>query len=265
MQDRHQDAEYAGGGRLLTTRDVQQLIRVDRSTVYRMAESGRLPAVKVGRQWRFPENRFREWLERGRVDAAGPREVVLRDLVPRPQVLALTELVGELLGVMVLVTDMSGRPLAEPGHPCPLFTAAHAHPGVLDRCMAEWREMANEPDLEPRWRPTPLGFLCARALIRVGDHLPGMILAGGVAPPDWPTVRSRLADLATDLGIPADVLLGQADGVYHLSAEEQERVLRLLPRVAAFLSRLAAGTESLIGPSGRETLPSSSQKQRSIQ
>ena len=35
---------------LLTTQQLQELIRVDRSTIYRMAEDGRLPAVKVGRQ-----------------------------------------------------------------------------------------------------------------------------------------------------------------------------------------------------------------------
>ena len=39
----------------LTAKDLQDLIRVDKSTIYRMAEDGRLPAVKVGRQWRFPE------------------------------------------------------------------------------------------------------------------------------------------------------------------------------------------------------------------
>ena len=39
---------------LLTARQVQQLLRVDKSTVYRMASDGRLPAIKVGKQWRFP-------------------------------------------------------------------------------------------------------------------------------------------------------------------------------------------------------------------
>ena len=38
---------------LLTAKDVQEILLVDRSTVYRMAEDGRIPAVKVGRQWRF--------------------------------------------------------------------------------------------------------------------------------------------------------------------------------------------------------------------
>ena len=38
---------------LISAKDVQELLQVDRSTVYRMAEDGRLPAIKVGRQWRF--------------------------------------------------------------------------------------------------------------------------------------------------------------------------------------------------------------------
>ncbi|RMD52615.1 MAG: DNA-binding protein, partial [Candidatus Thermofonsia bacterium] len=42
---------------LLTAREVQEMLNVDRSTVYRMAEDGRLPAVKVGKQWRFPREK----------------------------------------------------------------------------------------------------------------------------------------------------------------------------------------------------------------
>src|SRR5674476_1186761 len=41
------------GQSLLTARQVQTMFGVDRSTVYRMAEDGRLPAIKIGRQWRF--------------------------------------------------------------------------------------------------------------------------------------------------------------------------------------------------------------------
>ncbi|TVR26622.1 MAG: helix-turn-helix domain-containing protein [Nitriliruptor sp.] len=38
----------------LTTQQVQDLLDVDASTIYRMAGDGRLPAVRIGRQWRFP-------------------------------------------------------------------------------------------------------------------------------------------------------------------------------------------------------------------
>ncbi len=51
-------------GSLLTTKDVQALINVDKSTIYRMAETGRIPAIKVGRQWRFPADQIERWLTR---------------------------------------------------------------------------------------------------------------------------------------------------------------------------------------------------------
>ncbi|MCA9947998.1 MAG: helix-turn-helix domain-containing protein, partial [Anaerolineales bacterium] len=35
---------------LLTTRQVQELLQVDRTTVYRMRKDGRLTGVKVGQQ-----------------------------------------------------------------------------------------------------------------------------------------------------------------------------------------------------------------------
>ena len=50
---------------LLTTKDLQALIHVDKSTIYRMAEDGRLPAIKVGRQWRFPADGIQALLGNG--------------------------------------------------------------------------------------------------------------------------------------------------------------------------------------------------------
>ena len=40
---------------MLTTRELQEFLKVDRITVYRMVESGDLPGMKVGGQWRFSQ------------------------------------------------------------------------------------------------------------------------------------------------------------------------------------------------------------------
>ena len=63
-------------------RRCRRLLGVDRSTVYRMAEDGRLPAVKVGRQWRFPADRIEAVLRvapaplpSSAADPAAPRTV----------------------------------------------------------------------------------------------------------------------------------------------------------------------------------------------
>jgi excisionase family DNA binding protein len=51
------------GGRLLTVAEVAELLRINKSTVYRMAKQGRLPATRVGRQWRFRESVLQGLLE----------------------------------------------------------------------------------------------------------------------------------------------------------------------------------------------------------
>ena len=38
---------------LLTTSQVQDRLQVDRTTIYRMIDAGHLPAIRVGKQWRF--------------------------------------------------------------------------------------------------------------------------------------------------------------------------------------------------------------------
>ncbi|MCB9442760.1 MAG: helix-turn-helix domain-containing protein [Ardenticatenaceae bacterium] len=51
---------------LLTTKQVQTLLQVDRTTIYRMRKDGRLSAVKLGHQWRFPSQQIRDLLLDGR-------------------------------------------------------------------------------------------------------------------------------------------------------------------------------------------------------
>ncbi len=50
----------------LTTEEVIDFLRVNARTVYRLIQTGDLPAVRVGRQWRFRRNDLERWLDRGR-------------------------------------------------------------------------------------------------------------------------------------------------------------------------------------------------------
>ena len=46
----------------LTIQDVAKRFGVNTTTVYRLAKQGKLPAFKVGSQWRFSEARLNEWV-----------------------------------------------------------------------------------------------------------------------------------------------------------------------------------------------------------
>lgn len=49
----------------MTVEDVAEMLRINKSTVYRMAKQGRLPATRVGRQWRFRLSALEEFLDSG--------------------------------------------------------------------------------------------------------------------------------------------------------------------------------------------------------
>jgi len=48
---------------LMTLGEVAAYLRLSKDTVYRMAQSGKIPASKVGTQWRFRQSDVDEWLE----------------------------------------------------------------------------------------------------------------------------------------------------------------------------------------------------------
>ncbi len=48
--------------KLLTTKEVADMLRMRIETITRKAEQGLLPAIKVGGRWRIPQGRLDEWL-----------------------------------------------------------------------------------------------------------------------------------------------------------------------------------------------------------
>jgi excisionase family DNA binding protein len=50
--------------KLMTTEQVAEYLNVDKFTVYRLLDRKRLPAFKVGNQWRFQKKMIDAWLLR---------------------------------------------------------------------------------------------------------------------------------------------------------------------------------------------------------
>ena len=50
----------------LTTEEVLRYLQVNLRTVYRLIKAGKIPAVRVGRQWRFRKRDIDGWLENQR-------------------------------------------------------------------------------------------------------------------------------------------------------------------------------------------------------
>ena len=49
--------------RILTAKEVADYLRCHISTVYRLAKNGKLPAFRLGADWRFREDALQNWLD----------------------------------------------------------------------------------------------------------------------------------------------------------------------------------------------------------
>ena len=47
----------------MTTKEVAQYLRVDQYTIYRLVSQKKIPAFKIGNQWRFKRSILERWLK----------------------------------------------------------------------------------------------------------------------------------------------------------------------------------------------------------
>jgi len=66
----------------LTTEEVLEYLQVNLRTVYRLIKAGKIPAVRVGRQWRFRKRDIDAWLDSQR-PRGGSRQAPAAVAVPR--------------------------------------------------------------------------------------------------------------------------------------------------------------------------------------
>ena len=92
----------------LTTEEVLDYLQVNLRTVYRLIKAGRIPAVRVGRQWRFRKRDLDAWLEAQRLQSGRPgasRGVVSAPDRPRVLVVDDEEPVRDLLSRTLALAD----------------------------------------------------------------------------------------------------------------------------------------------------------------
>jgi excisionase family DNA binding protein len=54
----------------LTTEQVLDCLKVNPRTIYRLIKTGELPAIRIGRQWRFRRADLDDWIDRQQTTAS---------------------------------------------------------------------------------------------------------------------------------------------------------------------------------------------------
>ena len=107
---------------LLTTRQVQETLKVDRTTIYRMLKDGRLSGVKVGSQWRFPRAEIESFLygtpTPPREEEAKEKQTLTLDVLPISCLQAIQDVSAETVEVGAIITNNDGVPITEISNSC---------------------------------------------------------------------------------------------------------------------------------------------------
>jgi excisionase family DNA binding protein len=241
---------------LLTTRQLQRLLQVDRITIYRMLQDGRLEGFKVGGQWRFSRQAIDKWLKERQADLdVSEPPATTEELVPSVQVLPLycmqrvQDIFAEVLKVGIITTTLDGTPLTSLEHSCEFCRLLLGTKAGRARCSRSWQVAAAEPG------PTPQPALCHAGLryvwgrIEVHGQFVAATYAGQflVKPPKldqgW---TQRLDELGLATGIPPDRLQEALAQVPVLDQDHRQQVTRLLQRLTETFSEMGNERLSLL-------------------
>jgi excisionase family DNA binding protein len=92
----------------LTTEEVLDYLQVNLRTVYRLIKAGRIPAVRVGRQWRFRKQDIDAWLESQRTRSGRRRPGIgRRAITHRARILVVDdeETIRDLLSRTLAIAE----------------------------------------------------------------------------------------------------------------------------------------------------------------
>ncbi|MFQ5434714.1 MAG: PocR ligand-binding domain-containing protein [Anaerolineae bacterium] len=181
---------------LLTTRQVLNLLQVDRTTIYRMLKDGRLHGVKVGQQWRFPLAEVEALLSGAPTESSSPP--LSRDVLPVHCLQSVQDVSAETVEVGAIITDTDGKPITEISNSCRFCNLILSTESGRDACIASWRWLAHQHEVHPRFVTCHAGFQYARARIEIDGEPTAMFVAGQffIALPDPAERNKQIQQLA---------------------------------------------------------------------
>lgn len=210
---------------LLTTRQVLEILKVDRITVYRMLQDGRLKGVKIGQQWRFPRREVDQLLNR-EPQAPASNQTEPDSAFPTHCVQTIQDLFSDVSRIGAFILDRDGEPVTQMSGPCAFCHAMMASPAGQAACRACWKEFGEQSAAGDKYFTCHAGLNHVGAPITVKGERIGLFLVG---PFYWQAAdpreqAERVRRLASLHNLPGDTLQEAAQNVPVIPPERREQL-----------------------------------------
>ena len=237
---------------LLTTKQLMDLLQVDRTTIYRMLNDGRLPAVRVGGQWRFSRQVIDAWFTDQNAPAA--KTIVSNPVhfLPDSEILPVSclqpiqEVFAQTSDVGAVTTDLDGKPIVPVSNSCAFCDLIRSTDQGRARCQASWKKLATQTERRPHLERCHAGLTYARGRVMVQNNFVAMFFVGQFLVDDRKSfgTPTHLAQVAKACAIDATKLARTVPQVQIIPNARAKRLLHLIQLMADTYSQL--GEERLV-------------------
>jgi len=219
---------------LLTTKQVQDQLQVDRTTVYRMLKDGRLQGVKVGQQWRFPRPEVESLLSGTPAPSQEEGPQLSLEILPVHCLQSIQDVSAEAVEVGAIITDTEGQPITEISNSCEFCNLILSTDSGRQACIESWRKLAEQHEKMPQFSTCHAGFQYARARIEAHGVSPAMFVAGQffTAPVEPDVRQAQIKQLAKKHGLDAAELTAVDQLQKILDEETQTKISHWLQKLA---------------------------------
>jgi excisionase family DNA binding protein len=230
---------------LLTTREVQSLVRLNRVTIYRLIREGEFPAIKVGGQWRFPRKAVEAWLDEQSSPQRPPpqaeeaaRPLALDEVFTHSELRPVLKAFAEATGLSVVVVDNQGDLLADCMECNPFCRAIQRMPIGQEACLDIRRQPAKTGG-ELLSCHASLHYLAAA--IELNGEPAAQVVMGPFVTDEahFLAIQESLPIIASQFGADPIALQDNLHTVQQVSPEQARLLGRLLSRVVNVITQLA--------------------------
>lgn len=226
----------------LTAKQVEELLNVDRTTIYRMLKDGRLTGVKIGKHWRFTLQEVEDLLSGSTHEVVkGPQSAMI-DALPVHCMQPVQDVFAEIAQVGSVTTDKEGIPVTKISNACDFCKLILGSEEGRQACQRSWKELVDQEKNAPEFITCHAGLKYARGRIEIENELIAILITGQfyLESPDPEEEEKRLDRLAAKYQISPDILKLAAKKITVLDSRHIPQISKWIEKVAKTFEQISS-------------------------
>lgn len=206
----------------LTTHQVLDILKVDRITIYRMLNDGRLKGTKIGQQWRFSRAEV-ESLLNGEKPATSNNRNADDSGLPVHCLQAIQDLFATVSQYSAVLISPQGNLITEISNPCRFCQIFRSNPAAADACRSSQVGFAEQSVKGQNRFTCHAGLHYVGTQVIVSEEPVGLFLVGGYSlePGDPGEKSAFLEQLGSKFGISGNQLTAAYEQTPKLQQDQQ--------------------------------------------